>query len=182
MDDHKIVSLYFERNETAIAESEKKYGRYLHSVAYGILFNHEDARECTNDTYLSAWNAIPPQKPTVLRAFLAKITRNLAINRYHHENAEKRRGEVYDIVEEFWQCVPDPTAAVEDQVALKIAIDSFLASLPQKTRSVFLQRYWYMGSIKDIAQRNHLSESNIKVLLMRTRDQFREHLESQGVF
>ena len=127
MQDQEIVSLYLERNESAITESQRKYGQYLHTVAYNVLYCHEDAKECVNDTYVGAWNSIPPHKPNSLRAFLARITRNLAINRYHKENAEKRKAETDIVIEEYYECIPDGCTSPEDEAILRIVVNGFLA-------------------------------------------------------
>lgn len=181
MEDQNILALYVSRNETAISESDQKYGRYLHTVAYNILYDHEDARECVNDTYVNAWNCIPPHLPLVLRSFLAKITRNLALNRYHKEMAKKRQGEVDMAIEEYYECLPSGEMPTEDAVVLKMLIDSFLSSLPERTRIIFLQRYWYFLSMKEIALLHGMREGAVKTCLMRTRNKFKQYLEKEGV-
>ncbi|MBE6639385.1 MAG: sigma-70 family RNA polymerase sigma factor [Ruminococcaceae bacterium] len=180
MDDKDIVSLYFAREESAITESENKYGRYLHSVAYNILYSHEDAKECVNDTYVSAWECIPPHKPTVLRTFLGKITRNIAINRYRSDHAEKRFGDTDTVIDEFFECIPSADMPIEDSLVLKDLINGFLASLDAKTRIVFMQRYWYFLSVREIAKIRGMTESNVKITLMRTREKFKQYLQKEG--
>ena len=180
MQDQEIVSLYLERNESAITESQRKYGQYLHTVAYNVLYCHEDAKECVNDTYVGAWSSIPPHKPNSLRAFLARITRNLAINRYHKENAEKRKSETDIVIEEYYECIPDGCTSPEDEAILRIVVNGFLASLAPKTRILFMQRYFYMCSVKEIAGRNGMKEGTVKVALMRCRESFRKYLEKEG--
>ena len=172
MDDQKIVDLYWERSESAIKETQKKYGRYCHSIAYAILHSNEDAEECVNDTYLRAWGAIPPAKPSRLATFLGKITRNLALDRYDCAHAQK-----------LSECIPDADSTLDltDKIALGDAINSFLESLPVKTRQIFMRRYWFMSPIKDIARDVDMSESAIKVSLMRTRNEFKAHLEKEGI-
>ena len=181
MDDQDILQLYLARKEEAIAESKAKYGRYLHTVAYNILYDHEDASECENDAYLGAWNSIPPNMPKMLRTFLGKIARNAAINRYHQRKAEKRAAEVEMAIEEYYECLPGGEMSTEDAVALKMLIDSFLASLSPDARIVFLQRYWYFLSVKEIARVRGMSESAVKISLMRTRNKFKEYLAKEGV-
>ncbi len=181
MDDKDILQLYLARREEAITESDAKYGRYLHAVAYNILYDHEDARECVNDTYVGAWNSIPPHTPAVLRTFLAKITRNFAINRYHQRKAEKRAAEVELAIEEYYECLPGGEMPTEDAVVLKMLIDTFLASLSPDARIVFMQRYWYFLSVKEIARVRGMSESAVKISLMRTRNKFKEYLAKEGV-
>ena len=181
MDDRDIISLYVARDEGAIGACEEKYGRYLYALAYNVLGSHEDAKECVNDTYMLAWKSIPPQMPGMLKAFLAKIARNQAINRYHHDQAKKRGGGTIQVMDEFWECILDGGMMPEDEVILRSVLNSFLASLPKKTRIVFLQRYFYMCSVKEIAEKNRMSETNVKVTLLRTREKFRKYLEKEGV-
>lgn len=182
MDDDKIVDLYWERSEQAISESQKKYGRYCHYIAYNILYSNEDAEECVNDTYLRAWNTMPPKRPQLLSAFLGKITRNLALDRYSYNNAKKRVGETLTLIEEFGECLPSGNSdSIIDEIVLKDAINGFLESLTQKTRTVFMQRYWYLRKISDIANDFGMSESNVKVILHRTRLRFKKYLEKEGI-
>lgn len=182
MEDRKIIELFFERSEKAIEESEKKYGRYCHSVAYSILSSDEDAEEIVNDTYLRAWNAIPPQKPSKLGAFLAKIARNLALDRYDARRKERENLAFELTLEEIAECIPDTSRiSVSDEVALRDAINSFLASLDEKTRVIFMRRYWYMLPISQISKLSRESESNIKTILFRTRKKFKEHLRKEGI-
>ena len=183
MEDYKIVELYFERSEAAISETQKKYGKYCHVIAYNVLNSELDAEECVNDTYLRAWQSIPPEKPRILKSFLGRITRNLALDRYDRANAAKRGGNVDVAFEELEECIPslEDGRDMSDDMAIKEAINRFLASIPRRTRIVFLRRYWYLSSIADIAEDLGLSESNVKVLLMRTRKKFKEHLEKEGI-
>ena len=183
MEDDKIVDLYLKRSEEAISETEKKYGRYCHSIAYNILYSDEDASECVNEAYLRAWRAIPPTIPTRLSSFLAKITRNLAIDRYTKFRALKRTVENEVILEEVDEILIDTTdsTSLTDEVALKNAINDFVARLPHQTRVIFIRRYWYMSSVTDIANDCKMSESNVKVILHRTRKKFREHLLAEGI-
>lgn len=182
MEDERIVMLYWERNETAVWECERKYGKYCHTIAYNILHSREDAEECVNDTWNGAWNAIPPEKPTKLRCFLARMTRNIAIDRYRHDRAQKRGAETESVMDEYWECIPNGDASVEDEFILKQAINGFLASLDTRSRVIFLRRYWYAMSVKDIAACMHLSESHISVILHRTRSKFKDHLTKEGIF
>ena len=183
MDDNKIIALYFERSEEAIAESEKKYGKYCYKIAKNILTLHEDAEECVSDTWLKAWGAIPPQKPKKLSAFFATITRNLALNRVESIFAEKRGGVLLPILDELAEILPDDGGEewTVDAIVMKDAINSFLATLPKDVRIVFLQRYWYVRSAKEIARDLGLTESNVYVILSRTRKDFKRHLEKEGV-
>lgn len=183
MEDNKIVDLYWERSEAAVLETQKKYGRYCHYIAYHILYSDEDAEECVNDTYIKAWNAMPPHRPERLSSFLGKITRNTALDYYSYLNAGKRSGNTTLVLDEMAECIPDPRseAPLSDEIALKNAINGFLASLPKQTRIIFMRRYWYLSSIKEIANDYRLSESNVKVTLHRTRNKFKEYLEKEGI-
>ena len=182
MEDERIVTLYWERNEDAIRESDRKYGRYCYTIAHNILHSHEDSAECVNDTWNRAWNAMPPERPTLLQAFLARITRNVAIDRFRHDGAQKRSAEVESAIDEYWECIPNKDAPIEDEIALKQAIDGFLESLDVRTRVIFMRRYWYSMSVKEIADGMHLSESHVNVILHRTRSKFKDYLTKEGVF
>ena len=182
MDDQKIVELFFARSEDAIKETEEKYSRFCHFIAASILVSAEDVEECVNDTYLKAWNSIPPAKPDSLKAYLGKITRNLALDRHDRNTAKKRKSDtnlVYDEVSEF---IPDAsTSDLSDELALKDALNKFLGSLKQEKRIIFMQRYWYLSSVKDIAKNNGLSENNVKITLLRLRAKFKKFLEKEGI-
>lgn len=184
MDDQHIVKLYFDRDEQAIAETQKTYGKYCHAIALRILENREDTEECVNDTYLQAWNSIPPERPTKLGAYLAKITRNLAINRYHADRCEKRGGgEVAIAMDELAECLADADshASPADDIALRDALNRFLRQLPEATRDIFLMRYWYVCAIQDIARELGMTESRVKMQLSRTRERLRYFLEQEGI-
>ena len=182
MEDEKIITLYWERDENAIRETDLKYGKYCYTIAYNILNSREDSDECVNDTYDSAWNAIPPEKPTRLQYFLARITRNIAIDRYRYDRAQKRGAEVDAAIDEYWECIPSEDATMADELMLKEAINSFLASLDVRSRVIFMRRYWYSMSVRDIADSMRLSESHVSVILHRTRSKFKEHLTKEGIF
>ena len=181
VEDKMIVMLYFERSEDAIRESETKYGKYCYAVAYNILRSKEDSEECVNDTWAGAWNAIPPQKPAILQSFLARITRNIAIDRYRHDSAQKRTAEVTLPIDEYYECISDGSVSMEDELLLKQVIDSFLAGLDKRRRVIFMRRYWYSMSVKEIAESMRLSESHVSVILHRTRTKFKEHLMKEGI-
>ena len=180
MEDNRIISLYFDRNEQAIRETKLKYGRLVMSVAMDILRNRPDAEECESDTYLHTWNSIPPTRPTYFSAFLTKITRNLSINRLH-EN--ERRGPIGKelIFEELAEAIPDTVGDLTDDIALRDAINSFLESLDKTRRQVFVGRYFYMREVKDIARDLGITTGNVKVILYRVRHQLREYLEERGI-
>jgi RNA polymerase sigma-70 factor (ECF subfamily) len=180
MEDRQIVNLYLMRQEAAIKHSQIKYGALLRSVALAILSNNEDAGECENDTYLTAWNKIPPDKPCYLGAYLSKITRFLALDRYQKANAKKRGGETTPL-EELYDCLPS-RETVEGQLeegALKEAINRFLRGLPAEKRCVFIKRYFHMASIKEIARDYHMSEGKVKTILHRTRLGLKALLEKE---
>ena len=183
MEDLKIIGLFFERKESAIAETERKYGRYLSKIAYNILFDTEDSEECVNDTYMKAWNAIPPQEPKVLRTFLGKITRSLAIDVFRRKHTEKRGNSEYAIsLSELDECVPDKLSAEAEfeEKELSESINRFLSSLPKESRDIFICRYFYSDSIKEIASFFGTGESKIKSTLFRSRKALKEHLLKEG--
>lgn len=182
MEDERIVMLYLKRSEYAIIETEQKYGKYCYAIAHNILHQEEMALQCVSDTWHSAWNSIPPEKPRSLQYFLARITRNIAIDKYRHNHAKKRGAEIESSMEEYWECIPNGDAPIEDEFALKQAINSFLATLDARTRIIFMRRYWYTMSVKDIAHSMHLSASHVNVILHRTRSKFKEYLMKEGIF
>lgn len=184
MDDQKLIELYWQRSENAIAETAKKYGNYCYRVAYNILANNEDSEECVNDTYQKAWDSIPPQRPQILRAFLGKITRNLSLNCYDKRMAEKRgAGQVALALEELSECLPSTNHVekVIDDMAFAQLLNSFLAALPADTRKIFMRRYWYLDSIQEIAAAFSISESKVKTTLFRTRNKLKLCLEKEGI-
>ncbi len=184
MEDKQIIDLYFARSEDAIRHTHKKYGPYCRQIAYNILYDRFDSEECVNDTYLKTWNAIPPRRPNHFKLFLGKITRNLALDRFDWNHAAKRGGGELEIsLEELRDCIPSSTdvaQTVENKVLLR-ALDAFLASLPPEARKIFLRRYWYMSSVKEIASFYGISESNVKMRLMRTRNALKAYLEQEGI-
>lgn len=182
MEDEKIVMLYWERDENAIRESENKYGKYCYSIAYNILHSQEDSNECVNDTWNGAWNAIPPEKPTKLQSFLARITRNIAIDRYRYDSALKRGAEVDSAIDEYWECIPNGDCPMDDELVIRQAVNGFLSSLDTVTRVIFMRRYWYSMSVRDIADGMRLSESHVSVILHRTRNRFKAYLTKEGLF
>ena len=183
MDDKRIVELYWQRNEAAISETKTHYGKYCYSIAYGILKNNEDAQECENDTYLEAWNTIPPKTPVRLSAFLGTITRQKAIDRWRRKNTLKRGGEVVISLGELEQCIPDNRAIDDNLLAEELSkeISDFLRTLPQNERIVFVRRYWYLDSVNDICERFGYGKSKVKMMLKRTRDKLISYLEQKGV-
>ena len=175
MDDKEIIALYFARSEEAIGESEKKYGAYCRTIAGNILPIRADAEECVSDTWLRAWGAIPPNRPERLGAFLGRITRNLALDRLRSNKGAVR--------EELSECLTlgDPTAGMVDRVVLTAALDRFLAGLPQKKRKLFLRRYWYFSTVEELARDFGMSESGVKMTLLRLRRELRAQLKQEGI-
>ena len=182
MDDKQIVDLFFERNENAILETEKKYSRYVNYIAANILPTKEDCEECVSDAYLRLWNSIPPAKPDCLRSYIGTVTRNLALDRYDKSTAQKRKGGVELVYDEIAECLPDTSGQdLTDSLSLKNAINKFLGTLNQRKRIVFMQRYWYLSSVKEIAELNGLTENNVKIILMRLRAKLKKFLEKEGI-
>lgn len=182
MEDAQIIDLYFDRNENAIKETDIKYGTYCHGIAMNILHSPEDSKECVNDTWLRAWNSMPPQRPKFLRQFLAKITRYLSFDRYRWHHAQKRgSGEMTLALEELHNCVGggDPATEAELEV-LKDRINVFLLSLPARDRGIFLRRYFYVEEISAISRRYQMREANVRLILSRTRQKLRSYLEKEG--
>lgn len=184
MEDQAILNLYFERSEAAIVQTDAKYGGYCYSIAYHILTNKEDAEESVSDTYLAAWNTIPPRRPNMLATFLGRITRYISINRWKSRTAHKRGGGEMDLaLDELSECVAGDLD-VEAQYAHKEtvrAFRAFLCTLPETERRVFLRRYWYLDSTAEICQRFGFSESKVKSMLYRTRKKLHNALEKEGL-
>ena len=181
MEDRAIVALYWKRAETAILETKKQYGRLLFSISRGILRNEEDAEECENDTYLRAWDTIPPKRPEKLSAFLAKITRNLSLDRYDARHAEKRGGgEAPLLLDELAEVIADEAAFPADTEDLSEMLNAFLGRLKPDARTIFLRRYWFGDSVQEISARSGFGESKIKMSLLRTRQSLKEVLEKEG--
>ena len=184
MEDSAIIDLYWAREERALQETDRKYGAYCHAIASNILKSREDAEECVSDTYLHAWNAMPPQRPGVLSAFLGRITRNLSFDRCRHNAAEKRGGgSLPACLDELSECVPAAESVEEraEQHELTAVIDAFLRTLPERECMLFLRRYWYVDSIADIADRFSMNENTVKSILRRTRERLRQYLLKEGI-
>ena len=181
MEDKRIIELFWERDQSAIEESDLKYGRYCYAIAYRILSSREDSEECVNDTWHNAWHAIPPERPGSLQAFFGRITRNLALDRYDYYHAKKRNVQLEAIVDEYWQCISDGAQPVDDAMVMKDLINRFLGSLDQRSRIIFLRRYYYVCSIQEIANSMGLSQSNVSVILYRTRNSFKQYLQKEGI-
>ena len=185
MNDSQIVDLYWARDEQAIAETRTKYGPYCYAIAYNILQRREDAEESVNDTYLDAWNAMPPHKPSILSTFLGKITRRISLDRLRHNNAERRGGGHATLsLDELMECIPDGKSIDDKLQAEELTryIDSFLRSLPSAQRSVFICRYWFFDPISDIAKQFGYTESKVKATLRRTLAKLKDYLKKEDVF
>lgn len=182
LDDEKIVELYYGRSETAISETEARFGGYLLSIAKGITGSHEDAEECVNDTYLRAWNSIPPARPAHFGAFLARIVRNIALDRISRRDAQKRGGgELTLMLSELEETLPDTEGEAVESGELSAIIDSFLRELGARERAVFVRRYFYADSVADIARGGGMSYRNVTSMLHRTRKKLRARLEKEGI-
>ena len=183
MDDSVIVDLYLRRDEAAICETAGKYGNKLRMRAWGILRDQETAEECENDTYMEAWNSIPPHEPrTYFYPFLARIARNLSLNRCRDRERLKRTAFVCELSAEMEQCIPSPDdlECRMDAVALAEAINGFLGMLDAERRNIFIRRYWFLDSVADIAKRFGVTQSKVKTTLFRCRKQLKAYLEKEG--
>lgn len=183
MEDEKIIELFFERSEQAIKELDLKYGKVCHNVSYNILHNRQDAEECVNDAYLGTWNAIPPQRPNPLLTFLCKIVRNLSVMR-HHANTAMKRNSTYDVaLDELEDCLASPMTVEKEYEMNELThiIDSFLETLSQENRVIFMRRYWFSDTYKQIAERVGISENHVSVRLTRIRKQMKKYLTEREV-
>jgi RNA polymerase sigma-70 factor (ECF subfamily) len=183
VDDSRIVDLYLQRDEEAIKLTAEKYGGRLRSLACGMTNDERVAEECENDTYLQAWNSIPPHEPRdYLYAFLARIIRHVALNRCRSDNRLKRSAYICELSEELEQCLPAPDDVERrmDNEALGRAINGFLAVLDAEKRNIFIRRYWYFDTVADISERFGVSESKVKTTLFRCRKRLSEYLKKEG--
>ena len=183
MDDTTIIDLYFARDEAAIRHTAEKYGGRLRALSHGIVQDMQTAEECENDTYLQAWNAIPPHDPKeYLYAFLASITRHISLNRCRDRRRLKRSAYICELSAELEQCIPahEDVGSRMNDMALRQAVNDFLGKLSLEKRNIFIRRYWYLDSIADISDRFALSESKVKTTLFRCRIGLRKHLEKEG--
>lgn len=182
MEDHKIIQLFCTRDETALEETAKKYNRYCTQIAYNILANLEDSKECVNDALLGAWHKIPPHIPEKLSSFLGRITRNIALDKYDYNTAEKRNKKFETLLDELNECLSSANNVERQYEEGEIAksISTFLHSSNKEHRNMFLRRYWYSDSISDIASRFEVSESKVKSILFRTRNKLKIYLMKEG--
>lgn len=184
MDDKAIIDLYWTRSENAISETAAKYGGYCYTIAYNILSNREDSEESVNDTYLAAWNTMPPRHPSVLAAFLGKMTRYISLDHWKKRSRLKRGGGETELcLEELEGCISG-TESIENEMIRKetlASVNKFLDTLPETERKVFLCRYWYLDPVADIAQRFGFTESKTASMLHRTRGKLQKHLTKEGL-
>lgn len=183
MEDDKIIELYWNRNEEAIRLTSEKYGAFCYHIAHNILRDAEDAGECVNDTWFRAWTVIPPNRPRYLQAFLGKITRNLSLDRYRKNRADKRGGGTVEVLyDELEECISDSRQEIraEDFLIAEV-LEDFLESLAHDARIIFVRRYWYMDSIEQISNRYNMTQSKVKSSLMRSRGILRQLLEKEGI-
>jgi len=185
MEDEILIRLFNERSEEAISETELKYGRYCRKIANGILGDKGDVEECLNDTFLTVWNSIPPVVPLIFRAYIAKVTRNLALKMYEKRKAKKRDHDlVTQSLEELAECIPsrDNTAARIEHKEVIAALNEFLGTLDEKKCILFMQRYFYMKPIKEIAENNGISAGSLKTMLCRVRADLKEYIKEKGLY
>lgn len=183
MQDKEIISLFFARDQKALSEVSQKYGAYCYSLAFHIVSQHEDAEECVNDTWLGAWNSIPPQKPDILKYFLAKITRSKAIDRLKKYHAKKRgEDEAALVLDELSECIAGGSDPESEILICELSdiINVFLEAIPIRDRQLFVRRYFYTERIDDIASKAGMSKNNVSVSLHRTRAKLKEHLKKEG--
>ena len=182
MDDSRIIDLYFKRDETAIEETKRKYGAYCYTVANNILSSHEDAEECVNDTWMRTWNSIPPQRPQVLKLFLLRITRNISLDRLKAVRAKKRGGGETELaIEELSECIPGAGDVIDEIIENELSglIRKFVHSLPDLERAIFVRRYFFLDSVKAVANRYGMSEGSVMTRLSRTRKKLRTLIEKE---
>ena len=184
IEDKKIVELFFKRSELAIRELDNKYGKVCHRLSYNIVNNRQDAEECVNDAYLGAWNAIPPEKPDPLLTYLCKIVRNISLKMYYRKKAAKRSSTYTIAMEEIEACIAAPSMVETEFEARELArvIESFLDTLTAENRVIFMRRYWFSDSYKDISECIGISEKNISVRLTRIREKMKQYLIEREVF
>jgi len=184
MNDAEIIELYWSRSESAISETSNKYGGYCNTIAMNILHNHEDSEECVSDVFFGVWNSIPPEKPSLLKPFIGRITRNFALNKYKAYSAKKRGGGTVELLlSELEDCIPSWRNVEAEYEAGFVAglISEFLSTAGKEQRLIFIRRYWYADKIAEISKRYGISENNIKSTLYRTRIRSKEYLEKEGI-
>lgn len=184
MNDEKIIEMFFERSEQAIWELNNKYGKICHNLSYNIVSNIQDAEECVNDAYLGAWNSIPPARPNPLLTYVCKIVRNISLKLYWRKEADKRNSHYTIAIEEIESCLADPNTVESEMEVKELAhiIEEFLDTLTLENRVIFMRRYWFSDSYKNIAEFTGLSEKNISVRLTRIREKMKQYLIKREVF
>lgn len=184
IEDEKIIEMFFGRSEQGIRELDIKYGKIFHNLSYNIVNSRQDAEECVNDAYLGAWNAIPPAKPNPLLTYICKIVRNISLKIYYRKEAAKRNSTYTIAMEEIEGCIANPNTVDTEVEARELAriIESFLDTLTVENRVIFMRRYWFSDSCKDIAEFIGLTEKNISVRLTRIRQKMKSHLAEREVF
>ena len=183
MEDEKILDLYWQRDESAIDETCKKYGHYCQTIAYNILNDYEDVKECENDTYIALWNVIPPKRPLHFKAFVGRIVRNISFDRYDYNVAKKRNSHFDLVLSELEECIPVEPTFTSDYKEGEVAklISDYLRTLDKTKRQVFIRRYFYSDSIASLSSQFGISESKVKSVLFRIRNGLRLHLQKEGV-
>ena len=182
MTDNQIITLYWNRNEDAIAATDAVYGRKLRGLSGRILQNPEDAEEIVSDTYMKTWDSIPKARPQYFYAYIAAICRHLSLNLLNWNQAAKRKAEIVSITDELEQCIPDPwEERSADSKEIIRALNGFLDTLPKDSRLIFIRRYWYADSVVAIARRYDMTESKVKMQLLRTRNKLKDYLEKEGI-
>ncbi len=183
MEDETIIGLYNDRDEDAIAQTDQKYGGYCRTVSYNIPQNRPDPAECVHDAYLHTWNAIPPERPRSLKAFVGRITRNLSLNRLAEKKAAKRGGGRYEAVYDELDASLSHAACPDGlgEIELRDLLNRFLADLPEDRRNLFIGRYWYFQSVAEIAAQTGFTQSKVKMQLKAARDALRDYLQKEGV-
>ena len=182
MEDAAIIELYWNRNEDAISQTDAVHGKKLHQLSFRIVEDPLDAQECVSDTYLKAWQTIPPQRPTYFFAYLAKICRFISFGILDRRDAAKRKADIVQLTAEMELCIPDRSADRKMECEeLGMLLTRFLEGLPRQSRLIFLRRYWYADSVQEIARRYRFSESKVKTQLHRTRQKLRIFLEQEGI-
>ncbi len=183
MEEKRITDLFFARDEEAIRETEKKYGRLCHSIAYNILGDEGEAEECASDTYMSLWNAIPPERPKIFKAYIAKVARNLALKRHEYNSAEKRSSNMTVSLSELEEVLPDESFKADTSDGeIGALINEFLGTEKPDARRVFIKRYYFGEDIRTISEETYFSQSMIKSMLMRTRNRLKDYLTERGVY
>lgn len=180
MEDNAIIELFFARNENAIKETDAKYGRQLGAIAFSITDSKPDSEECVNDTYLAAWNRIPPTRPENFFAYLCRIVRNISYNSFHRNTARKRNGNTVSLDDELSEIIPDTRPSFSDEAGLGEAIDSFLRKQDKDAQYLFVRRYFFADSLSSLSELTGMSENGIAMRLMRTRKKLKAYLEKEG--